>query len=165
MDFSITGTPIQTADFKWTSIFNFAKFKNYLTKIPPLPDGTEVLEEGRITNKEIYLDSVLEREKLASTAVGFGVGIPHGKSEVVKTATVVFGRSDKGIKWNEDGETVKLLFLLAIPIEAASNQHLKILAALSRKLMDEDFIGLLKTGKNKADILNALTTSLVSVTS
>lgn len=47
MDFSITGTPIQTADFKWTSIVNFAKFKNYLTKIPPLPDGTPVLEEGR----------------------------------------------------------------------------------------------------------------------
>ncbi|MBJ6368059.1 SusC/RagA family TonB-linked outer membrane protein [Snuella sedimenti] len=46
MDFSITGTPIQTADFKWTSMFNFAKFKDYLTKLPPLPDGTPVLNEG-----------------------------------------------------------------------------------------------------------------------
>ncbi|WP_345004269.1 SusC/RagA family TonB-linked outer membrane protein [Snuella lapsa] len=46
MDFSITGTPIQTDNFTWTSIFNFAKNKNYLTKIPPLPDGTPVLNEG-----------------------------------------------------------------------------------------------------------------------
>jgi fructose-specific phosphotransferase system IIA component len=124
----------------------------------------QLLLEGRITDKKLYLDSVLEREKLASTAVGFDVGIPHGKSQAVKTATVFFGRSDSGIKWNEEGEEVKLVFLLAIPSEAASNHHLKILAALSRKLMDESFIKLLKTGKSKMDILSSLEETLASVT-
>lgn len=122
------------------------------------------LDEGRITDKKTYVDAVLEREGLESTAVGFGVAIPHGKSDAVKTATVFFGRSDEGIVWNEDGEVVKLIFLLAIPSEAASNQHLKILAALSRKLMDDEFIGLLNTGKNKADILSSLEASLSGVT-
>lgn len=126
--------------------------------------STIMLEEGRITDKDIYIESVMERERLESTAVGFGVGIPHGKSDAVETATVFFGRSDEGIVWNEEGEVVKLVFLLAIPSEAASNQHLRILAALSRKLMDETFIGLLNTGKDKEDILNSLEASLASVT-
>lgn len=47
LDFSITGKPIQTDDFTWTTLFNFAQNKEYLTKIPPLPDGTPVLNEGR----------------------------------------------------------------------------------------------------------------------
>ena len=123
-----------------------------------------LLREGRITDKDAYIDSVLEREKLASTSVGFDVGIPHGKSDAVKTATVFFGRSDQGINWNEEGEQVKLVFLLAIPSQAASNHHLKILAALSRKLMDETFIKLLNNGKDKLDILNSLEETLASVT-
>ena len=135
------------------------------SKIEAINSMSDVLlEEGRITDKEIYVESVLERERLESTAVGFEVGIPHGKSDAVETATVFFGRSDEGIVWNEDGEVVKLVFLLAIPSEAASNQHLRILAALSRKLMDETFIGLLKTGKNTEDILNSLEQSLANVT-
>ena len=122
-----------------------------------------LLREGRLADKDKYMATVLEREKMSSTAVGFGVGIPHGKSDTVNTATVVFGRSDKGIEWNEEGEVVKLVFLLAIPSASASNQHLKILAALSRKLMDETFIDLLMKGSNKGDILSSLEETFATV--
>lgn len=122
-----------------------------------------LLAEGRIEDKDVYVESVLEREKLASTAVGFGVGIPHGKSDAVKTATVFFGRSDEGIHWNDEGEKVNLVFLLAIPSEAASDQHLRILAALSRKLIDETFINLLNTETSKLEILCGLEETLAGV--
>lgn len=47
MDFSITGVPIKTENFKWSTIINFDKSKNYLTVLPPLPDGTVPTSEGR----------------------------------------------------------------------------------------------------------------------
>lgn len=64
MDLSFTATPFRTKDFEWTSLINFAKFKHYLTKLPPLPDGTPVLNEGRTkVGDELnhYWYSVFER--------------------------------------------------------------------------------------------------------
>lgn len=119
-----------------------------------------LIQNGRINDKQAYLKTVLEREKMTSTAIGFGVGIPHGKSDAVKSATVFFGRCQEGIIWDDEGEIVKLIFLLAVPSVAASNQHLKILAALSRKLMDESFIALLMKGENQEEILASLNEAL-----
>ncbi|WP_461205629.1 PTS sugar transporter subunit IIA [Clostridium sp. DL1XJH146] len=113
--------------------------------------------EGRLNEKEKYIKAVLEREELTSTAVGFGVGIPHGKSNSVKIPSVVFGRSTKGIKWDDTDEAlVNLVFLLAIPEAAASNQHLKILAALSRKLMNDEFREMLLNTQDEEALINEL---------
>ncbi|EXX90517.1 PTS fructose transporter subunit IIA, partial [Paenibacillus darwinianus] len=38
-----------------------------------------------------------------------------------------------------DGEPVKVVLLIAVPEAAASNEHLQILIAISRKLIDETF--------------------------
>ncbi|GAA0182552.1 hypothetical protein SH2C18_49120 [Clostridium sediminicola] len=122
-----------------------------------------LFEEGRLSEKEVYIKEVLAREELASTAVGFGVGIPHGKCDAVKIPSVVFGRCKESIMWDSQGEAVRLVFLLAVPKEAASDQHLKILAALSRKLMDEDFINLLLDSRNKASLLRELSEALSTV--
>ncbi|AWW32238.1 SusC/RagA family TonB-linked outer membrane protein [Echinicola strongylocentroti] len=47
MDFSINVTPIQKQDFNWSAIINYGKYTDYLTSLPPLPDGTPQLNEGR----------------------------------------------------------------------------------------------------------------------
>lgn len=96
--------------------------------------------EERLNNFNEYVEEVLKREELSTTGIGFGVAIPHGKTKAVKVPTVVFGRTESGIEWQSlDEKPVHMVFLLAVPEEAASNAHLKILAALSRKLMNEDF--------------------------
>ena len=115
-----------------------------------------LVKEERINNLETYVDSVMKREAITSTAIGFDVAIPHGKSEAVVTPTIVFGRSDEGIVWNEEGDVVKLVFLLAIPSQDTTNQHLRILAMLSRKLLDEGFIRALKEGHSDQAILGSL---------
>jgi fructose-specific phosphotransferase system IIA component len=120
--------------------------------------------QGRLKEKEEYVKEVLAREELTSTAVGFGVAIPHGKTQAVKIPSVVFGRSLKGIQWDSlDGELVNLVFLLAVPEEAASNQHLKILAALSRKLMNEEFRELLLVTEDKNILIKELQEILANV--
>lgn len=47
MDFSINAIPFRTDNFNWSMIVNFDKSKEYLTSLPPLPDGTPQENEGR----------------------------------------------------------------------------------------------------------------------
>ena len=52
--------------------------------------------EGRVTSPKDYIESVLEREKTCTTGIGNGIAIPHGKSEAVKEAIIVFAKTSKG---------------------------------------------------------------------
>jgi len=117
----------------------------------------KINEEGRLNNLNDYLDEVLRRESLSTTGIGFGVAIPHGKTKAVITPTVAFGRSKHGVEWESlDDQPVYMVFLLAVPEEAASNTHLKILAALSRKLMNEEFRQSLLTVENEEELMTIL---------
>lgn len=113
--------------------------------------------EGRLNDASCYTEEVLNRESLSTTGIGFGIAIPHGKCGAVKVPTVAFGRLNNGIEWQSlDGEPVNMIFLLAVPKEAESNEHLKILAALSRKLMNEDFRKDLLNIQEKDELLSLL---------
>ncbi|GAB6086440.1 PTS sugar transporter subunit IIA [Alkaliphilus crotonatoxidans] len=97
-------------------------------------------QEERLNSYEDYITEVLRRENLSTTGIGFGIAIPHGKCAAVNIPTVAFGRKANGIEWQSlDEQPAKIVFILGVPEAAASNEHLKILAVLSRKLMNEDF--------------------------
>lgn len=95
---------------------------------------------GFVNDKAVYLAAVNEREQKGSTGIGFGVAIPHGKSSGVAAAGLAFARLAKPIDWNSlDGNPVQIVFLIGVPEKDAGNEHMKILIALSRKLIHEDF--------------------------
>ncbi|HCD09050.1 MAG TPA: PTS mannose transporter subunit IIAB, partial [Thermoanaerobacter sp.] len=120
-------------------------------------------KEGKITSVEEYARSVFDREKAYTTGVGNGIAIPHGKSKAVKEAMIVFGKTTDGIEWDSlDGKPVNLIFLLGVPEENVDNVHLKILSQLSRKLMNDSFIEMLKKAVTVEEILNALSDIQVS---
>lgn len=101
-------------------------------------DGME--KAGFVNDKAAYLATVNERENKGSTGIGFGVAIPHGKSSGVVSAGLAFARLAKPIDWNSlDGKPVQIVFLIGVPEKDAGNEHLKILIALSKKLIHEDF--------------------------
>ncbi|PAB57864.1 PTS sugar transporter subunit IIA [Anaeromicrobium sediminis] len=111
----------------------------------------------RLNDKEEYIRVVMEREGLSTTGIGFGVGIPHGKSNSVNIPTLAFGRSREGIEWQSlDDKPVHMVFLIGVPESSASNEHLRILALLSRKLMDENFRKNLMEIENEDELLSIL---------
>ncbi|QCX33136.1 PTS fructose transporter subunit IIA [Caloramator sp. E03] len=114
--------------------------------------------EGRLVSYQDYINEVFDREKKTSTGIGLGIAIPHGKCSAVKTPAVAFGRKKEGIKWDSmDGEPVKIVFLLAVPSDGEScNEHLRILAAISRRLLYEDFIEKLNTIESEKEIVELL---------
>lgn len=121
-------------------------------------------QEGRLHDYAGYVESVIERENLTTTGIGFGIAIPHGKSPYVKETTVAFGRLTDKVDWQSlDGENVGLVFLLAVPEECQGDQHLKIIAGLSRKLVHQEFRDTLQHAANDQEIVNLLNDSLAGV--
>ena len=43
-------------------------------------------QQGKLHNKQEYLDAVFAREEQGPTALGEGLAVPHGKTDAVKEA-------------------------------------------------------------------------------
>jgi fructose-specific phosphotransferase system IIA component len=94
-----------------------------------------LVDTGKVTDKETFKNAVLKREEEFSTGIGMGIAIPHGKSNAVKEASIVFGLSKAGIDYESmDDKPAHLFFLIAVP-EESSDVHLRALSEISRKLM------------------------------
>ncbi|MBU2540580.1 MAG: PTS sugar transporter subunit IIA [Candidatus Omnitrophica bacterium] len=107
-------------------------------------------------NKAKIINILLARESLGSTAIGQGIGIPHGKSDCVTKLVAAFGLSRSGVDFDSlDAEPVYLFFLLLAPQDSAG-PHLKALARISRLLKDSYFREKLKEAKDEATILKII---------
>lgn len=100
----------------------------------------EVLVQKQvIRNKEVFLREVFEREEGGSSGIGYGVAIPHARTEVVEEIIIAFGRSQKGINFESlDRRPVHLVFLIASPVKD-NELYLRTLARLSRFLRERKF--------------------------
>jgi len=109
-----------------------------------------------IHERTIY-DVLIERERLGTTGIGMGIGIPHGKLPELSTLYGIFARLDRPIPFEAiDDQPVDLIFLLLAP-ENAGADHLKALACVSRRLRDRTICEKLR-GTDNADALYALLT-------
>ncbi len=110
--------------------------------------------EKKYKNK--LMETLLSREALGSTAIGQGIGIPHGKSENISKLIAAFGLSRSGVNFDSlDGEQVYLFFLLLAPQDSAG-PHLKALARISRLLKDKYFREKLKAARDETTILKII---------
>ena len=109
-----------------------------------------------LQEREIF-DTLLQRERLGSTALGQGVAVPHGKMSGLSKIVGMFARLEKPIDFDAaDGEPVDIVVLLLAP-EGAGADHLKALARISRLLRDRPSIQKLKTSKDVEALYAVLT--------
>jgi len=89
-----------------------------------------------ISQEELY-QSVIEREKEISTALGHGIAIPHGHITKGPAIQGVMAICRDGVDFDApDGESVKLIMLIVTP-EDQKDMHLKVLSSLSSMVRDE----------------------------
>ena len=82
---------------------------------------------------------LMERERLGSTGIGGGVGIPHGKLKDLDSLVLGFGLSRKGVDFESmDSRPTHIFFLLVTP-ENSTGLHLKLLARISKILKHDPF--------------------------
>jgi len=81
-------------------------------------------------------DGLRERERLASTAIGHGVAIPHARIADIDESRCAFLRLAQPVDFNTvDGEPVDLVLALAVPTHHVQ-QHLELLAELAETFAD-----------------------------
>lgn len=96
-----------------------------------------LLARGTDLDEASVLDVLLEREQLATTGIGSGVAMPHGRLDVpqMRAALLVVPH---GVPFDAiDGRDVQLVLGLLAPA-AHPTQLLRVLADASRALRDED---------------------------
>lgn len=108
-------------------------------------------EAGLVTDTSDLEVAVLAREEEISTAVGYQVAMPHGKSEAVNRPFIGFLRLKDLMKWNGSDE-VKLIFLIAVPKSNVDNVHLRFIAQLSKNLLDDEFRSFIAEENDKEKI-------------
>lgn len=123
------------------------------TKQAAIDEMVEKLYQvGRISDVKTFKDGILAREAQTSTGLGDGIAMPHAKNAAVKEATVLFAKSQAGVDYEAlDGQPTYLFFMIAAP-DGANDTHLQALAALSRKLVDADFVASLKQASTPDEV-------------
>ena len=113
-------------------------------------------QSGKLNDKEIYKESVLNREAQSTTGIGDGVAIPHGQSEGVETAGLSAMVVKEGLDFKSlDGQPTYLFFMIGAPKDSGG-AHLQALAQLSTLLMDEDFRNSLIHASSKEEFLKLI---------
>lgn len=126
-------------------------------------DKKGVLDElaapvARLTGAEpeALVKVLLERERLGSTGIGGGIGIPHGKLKNLPSLVLGFGLSRQGVDFDSmDGRPTHIFFLLLTP-EDSAGLHLKLLARLSRLLKNEEFKAQLRRAQSAEEVLEII---------
>lgn len=116
---------------------------------------------GRTDQPRGVEEAVWQREAVYSTGFGHGFAIPHCKTDAIRANSLVVLRMKQGIEWGSlDGEPVRLLILLTIRESDQATAHMKIFAALARRVMHEEFRDRLMTAPDPAAIMDCLRDSL-----
>ncbi len=88
--------------------------------------------------REELVESLVEREKLASTVLDFGVAIPHVYHGRFRHLVGAFGRRREGISFGEGQPTVRGVFLLLVP-EGRTDLQMVALNKLTSVMQAPDF--------------------------
>jgi PTS system nitrogen regulatory IIA component len=108
-------------------------------------------------DRDYLLQVLIARERLASTAVGGGIAIPHPRNPAllqVTRPTVTLGFLENPIDFHSlDGQPVMILFTLITP---TLRSHLHLLSKLGFVLRDRGFRKVLEREGSREEILRVL---------
>lgn len=100
-----------------------------------------------------------ERERLASTGIGDGVAIPHGRVAGLDHFVAALAIRPEGVDFDAiDGRPASIFFAVVGP-EKAAGEHLKCLARIGRVLRDDAVRVRLLSAKGPADVLAIVTSA------
>jgi len=115
---------------------------------------SKLIAIGEAASIEKVLDA---REKLASTGIGDGVAIPHGRVAGLDHFVAALAIRAEGVPFDAiDGRPASIFFAVVGP-EKAAGEHLKCLARIGRVLRDDGVRTRLLSATGPADALAIVT--------
>ncbi|MDI9799971.1 phosphoenolpyruvate--protein phosphotransferase [Citrobacter koseri] len=93
---------------------------------------------GRTEHPFELEEDVWQREEIVTTAVGFGVAIPHTKSQWIRHSSISIARLARPVDWQSEMGEVELVIMLTLGVDEGIN-HVKVFSQLARKLVNKNF--------------------------
>lgn len=90
-----------------------------------------------IGNVPSIFESVRERETAGATVVANGIAIPHARIGSIDKPFIAVATIPKGLRFNGEGSTVKLVILVLVPKDQPS-VYLQIISALAKTFLTGD---------------------------
>ncbi|MFQ1055809.1 PTS mannitol transporter subunit IICBA [Gilliamella apicola] len=116
--------------------------------------GQKLVDNGYV--KPVYIEAMLERERLTSTYLGESIAVPHGtieaKDSVINTG-IVFCQYPAGVEFGEEADDKAKI---VIGIAARNNEHLDVIAKLTNALDDPNIIAKLSSTTHFDEVLAIL---------
>ena len=110
--------------------------------------AARLLVDGTGCDAAAIADSLRQRERMGSTAIGHGVAIPHGRNAAFDTTRAAFLRLSPPVEFNSaDGEPVDLVFAMAVPADF-NQQHLQLLSDIAERCADPGFRAALRQARD-----------------
>jgi mannitol/fructose-specific phosphotransferase system IIA component (Ntr-type) len=134
------------------AILHEIKAKDKKAAVQELVQAARKAHEGERFSVADIVDGIMAREKIGSTGLGGGVGIPHAKLEGVKGVIGAFARVPDGVDFQAvDGEKVHILFLIVAP-PSKNDEYLKALQKVMTAIKRPNFLKFLRASKSVKDI-------------
>ena len=112
-------------------------------------------KQKKLLNKELVLTDVFEREKIMSTNMGYGIVLPHAKSDGVEETVVAVGIKKEGIILDPSDNQPARIFVMEIS-PRKDGPHLQFLSALGAVLRDETIRQKLINSSSPAEVAEIL---------
>jgi mannitol/fructose-specific phosphotransferase system IIA component (Ntr-type) len=117
-----------------------------------------LVEKGGLPKerREEVLEALLERESLTSTGLGYGLALPHVRTNAIDKIQIVFGRSTQGMDFEAlDGNPAHFFFLVLAPAKEIE-EYLRVLSSISLLMKDENNRRSLLQAKTPEEIYKVL---------
>lgn len=128
------------------------------TKDDVIEEMVDILDRtGKIKNKDAVLKAVMDRERIMTTGIGNGVGVPHCKTNAVDRLVAALGISREGIDFQApDDEPARLIFIL-IAEQNNPGPHVRALARLAKLLSSKQVRDALLDARTPGELLRIIT--------
>jgi len=124
--------------------------------IAELLNGVAIHGVIDISREQETLDAILEREQVASTAIGGGLAMPHAKTKHADRFGVAVGLSEDGIDFAAlDGVPVRAVFLWVCQ-PGHTKEHLSLMRALAATAHDPDSVARIANCRDRKQVLSVL---------
>jgi len=95
----------------------------------------------KVSNKELFLEKIFERENMGTTGIGKGIAVPHARCEEVTDVVMAIAVVKSGVEFNTpDDEKAKVILLVGAP-KNKNNEYLDLLASISKSFRNSEFRG------------------------
>jgi PTS system fructose-specific IIC component len=110
------------------------------TKNDALKELFRVIEQApEITDSKKFETSIIERENILTTGIGFEIAVPHVKIPSVSNFVMALGRNPAGIDFDSlDGRPVRIVVMIGSS-DKQRDEFLKVLAKVVLLFKEEAF--------------------------